>query len=60
MSVSAEIAQQVQDFKIRGKDRGTNGDEGGIEKTGKWVKSSFLKLFEGKVHQQKAPAERKN
>lgn len=58
MPVSAEIAQKVQDFEIWGQDRGTNGDEGGTEKTGNQVKRSFLKLFEEKVHQQKASSQR--
>lgn len=35
MSVSAETAQQVQDFELWGKDRWTHGDEGGTEKNRK-------------------------
>jgi len=56
MSVSAEIAQQ--DFEIWEKDIGTNEDEGGTEKQKE--KRFFLKLFEEKVHQQKAPSQRQN
>lgn len=38
--------------------RGTNGDQGGIERTGNQDRRPFLKLFEEKVHEQKAPSQR--